>query len=74
LTRARKLGLHPHGLFEHSDLQQIQLELLVAVYFLCLGQLNRYVSCRSIVSTNIDQQPATGHANSPTWLSTPPFL
>ncbi|KAJ5605204.1 hypothetical protein N7510_010358 [Penicillium lagena] len=41
LTRARKLGLHPHVLFEHSDLQQIQLELLVAVYLLCLGQLNR---------------------------------
>lgn len=55
LTRARKLGLHPHVLFEHSDLQQIQFELLLAVYLLCLGQLNRSVSC-SIVHTNIDQQ------------------
>jgi hypothetical protein len=44
LTRARKLGLHSHVLFEHSDLQQIQLELLVAVYLLCLGQVNRYES------------------------------
>ncbi|KAJ5806806.1 C6 transcription factor [Penicillium riverlandense] len=43
LTRARKLGLHSHVLFEHSDLHQIQLELLVAVYLLCLGQLNRYL-------------------------------
>lgn len=42
LTRARHLGLHSNVLFEHTDLQQIQLELLVAVYLLCLGQVNRY--------------------------------
>ncbi|CAG8217780.1 unnamed protein product [Penicillium olsonii] len=41
LTRARHLGLHGNVLFEHTDLQQIQLELLVAVYLLCLGQINR---------------------------------
>ncbi|CAI7596154.1 unnamed protein product [Penicillium glandicola] len=41
LTRARHLGLHSNVLFEHTDLQQIQLELLVAVYLLCLGQVNR---------------------------------
>lgn len=41
LTRARHLGLHSTVLFEHTDLQQIQLELLVAVYLLCLGQVNR---------------------------------
>lgn len=41
LTRARHLGLHSKVLFEHTDLQQIQLELLVAVYLLCLGQINR---------------------------------
>lgn len=41
LTRARHLGLHGNVLFEHTDLQQIQLELLVAVYLLCLGQVNR---------------------------------
>jgi hypothetical protein len=41
LTRARHLGLHSKVLFEHTDLQQIQLELLVAIYLLCLGQINR---------------------------------
>ncbi|CAG8891423.1 unnamed protein product [Penicillium nalgiovense] len=41
LSRARHLGLHSNVLFEHTDLQQIQLELLVAVYLLCLGQVNR---------------------------------
>jgi Fungal specific transcription factor domain. len=41
LTRARHLGLHSNVLFEHTDMQQIQLDLLVAVYLLCLGQVNR---------------------------------
>lgn len=43
LTRARHLGLHSKVLFEHTDLQQIQLELLVAIYLLCVGQINRQV-------------------------------
>lgn len=43
LTRARILSLHEKVLFEHTDLQQIQLELLVAIYLLCLGQINRCV-------------------------------
>lgn len=43
LTRARLLSLCEKTLFEHTDLQQIQLEHLVAVYLLCLGQVNRYV-------------------------------
>jgi hypothetical protein len=42
LTRARHLSLNDNVLFEHTDLQQIQLEFLVAVYLLCLGQVNRY--------------------------------
>ncbi|KAF3384359.1 hypothetical protein F1880_001878 [Penicillium rolfsii] len=41
LTRARQLSLNENVLFEHTDLQQIQLEFLVAVYLLCLGQVNR---------------------------------
>ncbi|KAJ5895608.1 hypothetical protein N7495_007299 [Penicillium taxi] len=41
LTRARILSLQESVLFEHTDLQQIQLEFLVAVYLLCLGQVNR---------------------------------
>lgn len=47
LTRARMLSLHEKVLFEHTDLQQIQLEHLVAIYLLCLGQVNRYVSSPS---------------------------
>ncbi|KAF7714756.1 Fungal Zn(2)-Cys(6) binuclear cluster domain-containing protein [Penicillium ucsense] len=41
LAKARQLGLRDGVLFEHTDLQQIQLECLVAVYLLSLGQINR---------------------------------
>lgn len=41
LTRARRLSLTEGALFEHTDLQQAQLEFLLAVYLLCLGQVNR---------------------------------
>ncbi|KAJ5981738.1 hypothetical protein N7522_013366 [Penicillium canescens] len=41
LSRARLLGFDFGVLFEHSDLQQIQLESLMAIYLLCLGQVNR---------------------------------
>ena len=68
LTRARHLGLHGNVLFEHTDLQQIQLELLVAVYLLCLGQINRYVRV-SITTLRCDANPSTGPPNSPIWLS-----
>lgn len=43
LTRARQLSLNEGALFEHTGLQQVQLEFLLAVYLLCLGQVNRYV-------------------------------
>jgi hypothetical protein len=42
LARARRLVFDENILFDHPDLQQIQLELLVALYLLCLGQINRY--------------------------------
>ncbi|KAJ6104114.1 hypothetical protein N7523_010434 [Penicillium sp. IBT 18751x] len=41
LSRAWKLGMQSNVLLEHTDLQQIQLEFLIAVYLLCLGQVNR---------------------------------
>ncbi|EAW10940.1 C6 zinc finger domain protein [Aspergillus clavatus NRRL 1] len=41
LNRARKLCLDGNVLFEHTDLQQIQVETLVALYLLALGQINR---------------------------------
>ncbi|KAL4948243.1 fungal-specific transcription factor domain-containing protein [Aspergillus filifer] len=40
LDRARKLCLTGNVLFEHDDLQQIQVMLLVAVYLVALGQVN----------------------------------
>lgn len=43
LARARKLVFDENILFDHPDLQQVQLELLMALYLLCLGQINRYV-------------------------------
>lgn len=44
MARARKLSLAGDVLFEHSDLQQVQVEFLVAFYLLARGQVNRYVS------------------------------
>ncbi|CAI7638087.1 unnamed protein product [Penicillium manginii] len=41
LARARKLAFDENILFEHPGLQQNQLELLMALYLLCLGQINR---------------------------------
>ncbi|KAJ5707918.1 hypothetical protein N7488_007719 [Penicillium malachiteum] len=41
LTRARQLSLNGNTLFEHTTLQQIQLEFLISLYLLCEGQLNR---------------------------------
>ena len=41
MARARKLGLNETALFEHSDLQQVQVEFLVAFYLLAQDQVNR---------------------------------
>lgn len=41
LNRARKLSLSGNVLFEHADLQQIQVESLAAFYLLSLDQVNR---------------------------------
>ncbi|KAE8144609.1 hypothetical protein BDV25DRAFT_90104 [Aspergillus avenaceus] len=41
LNRTRKLALNSNSLFEHADLQQIQVEFLVAFYLLSMGQVNR---------------------------------
>lgn len=43
LMRARQLSFNENTLFEHTTLQQIQLEFLVSLYLLCVGQLNRYI-------------------------------
>lgn len=41
-TRARMCGLSESSIFDHSDLQQVQIEGLTAFYFLISGQTNRY--------------------------------
>lgn len=43
LTRARILSMNGDVLFSHPDLQQVQVEGLIAFYLLACGQLNRWV-------------------------------
>ncbi|KAL4753451.1 hypothetical protein BDW72DRAFT_191132 [Aspergillus terricola var. indicus] len=59
LNRARMLCLSGNVLFEHDDLQQIQVMLLVAVYFVALGQVNggskfSSMALRSAISLGIN--------------------
>jgi hypothetical protein len=73
LTRARLLGLHSKILFEHTDLQQIQLEMLVAIYLLCLGQVNRQVPTPNTNPISPPNSlPQTEPTHSPTWRSVLP--
>lgn len=48
LNRARKLALSGNVLFEHADLQQIQVESLAAFYLLSLDQVNRSFKLSSL--------------------------
>ncbi|KAF9886445.1 hypothetical protein FE257_011477 [Aspergillus nanangensis] len=48
LNRARKLSLSGNVLFEHADLQQIQVEFLAAFYLVSSGQVNRAFKLSSI--------------------------
>ena len=43
LTRARLLSMNGEVLFSHPDLQQIQVEALIAFYLLASDQINRFV-------------------------------
>ncbi|OJJ48135.1 hypothetical protein ASPZODRAFT_130073 [Penicilliopsis zonata CBS 506.65] len=59
LTRARMLSLNGSVLFEHPDLQQIQVEFLVAFYLMAIGQINRAskissMAFRSAISLGIN--------------------
>ncbi|KAL4783443.1 fungal-specific transcription factor domain-containing protein [Aspergillus varians] len=59
LNRARKLCLSGNVLFEHDDLQQIQVMLLVAFYLVALGQVNgaskfSSMALRSAISLGIN--------------------
>lgn len=60
LSRTWKLSMQSNKiLLKHTDLQQIQLEFLVAVYLLCLAQVNRAskfsgMALRSAISLGIN--------------------
>ncbi|PWY78107.1 fungal-specific transcription factor [Aspergillus sclerotioniger CBS 115572] len=59
LNRARLLTLGESVIFEHADLQQIQVEFLVALYFVSMCQINRAfkfssMAFRSAVSLGIN--------------------
>ncbi|PYH91081.1 C6 transcription factor [Aspergillus ellipticus CBS 707.79] len=59
LNRARKLTLGDADVFSHADLQQIQVEFLVAFYFVTMCQINRAfkfssMAFRSAVSLGIN--------------------
>jgi hypothetical protein len=43
MTRARLLSLNSEVLFSHPDLQQVQVESLIAFYLLASDQINRFV-------------------------------
>ncbi|OJJ34399.1 hypothetical protein ASPWEDRAFT_42406 [Aspergillus wentii DTO 134E9] len=68
LTRASKLALRGSVLFEHPDLQQVQVEFLVAFYLLAMGQVNRAskisgVAFRSAISLGINLRFVDGHTH-----------
>lgn len=44
LARARLLSMNGEVLFSHPDLQQVQVEALIAFYLLASDQINRYVA------------------------------
>ncbi|THC89833.1 hypothetical protein EYZ11_010701 [Aspergillus tanneri] len=48
LNRARKLSLSGNVLFEHADLQQVQVEFLAALYLLSVDQVNRAFTMSSL--------------------------
>lgn len=53
LTRARILSMNGDILFSHPDLQQVQVEGLIAFYLLASDQINRYVNSPLISCSNI---------------------
>ncbi|GKZ47415.1 hypothetical protein AbraIFM66951_010781 [Aspergillus brasiliensis] len=61
MNRARKLALGEGHVFKHADLQQIQVEFLMALYLVSKYQINRQVNTTA------------GHSRSPVWHSGPPY-
>jgi hypothetical protein len=51
MTRARLLSLNSEVLFSHPDLQQVQVESLMAFYLLASDQINRFVQTLSTEDT-----------------------
>ena len=75
--RARMHGLSENSLFDYPDLQQVQIEGLLALYFLISGQTNRYsLGNFSFVFSTLYTLPLTygkGRGKSPVYRSGQPL-
>ncbi|KAE8548937.1 hypothetical protein EYB25_009320 [Talaromyces marneffei] len=80
-SRARCLCVNENMIFEHADLQQVQVEALVTLYFMVSMQINRAwkvsgIAVRSAMAlainlriTDTDLQPGSKEARSRLWWS-----
>ncbi|EED12135.1 conserved hypothetical protein [Talaromyces stipitatus ATCC 10500] len=80
-SRARSLSVNENTTFEHADLQQVQVEALVTLYFMVSMQINRAwrvsgIAVRSAMAlainlriTDTDLQPGSKEARSRLWWS-----
>lgn len=60
-SRAWRLGMAKSALWEHPDLQQVQIEGLTSFYLLSIGHINRYVATQqSIAGTANVVRPGRG--------------
>ncbi|KAH8698520.1 hypothetical protein BGW36DRAFT_272033, partial [Talaromyces proteolyticus] len=80
-SRAKALSGGENILYEHADLQQVQVESLLAFYFLCSAQINRAwkmvgIATRSAIALGLDLRvspssihPVSMEARIRTWSS-----
>lgn len=59
-SRAKSLSISDNVLYDHSDLQQVQAETLMAFLLLIQSQINRYEAFRSTIN-NLDFTKSLGH-------------
>lgn len=62
LARARLLSMNGEVLFSHPDLQQVQVEALIAFYLLASDQINRYVARPLDQRTPLTSDPGRGES------------
>ena len=60
-ARARSLSISENVLYDHTDLQQVQAEALMALLFLIQSQINRYVVLRPLfINLDFNKPPDRG--------------